>query len=336
MVQLGQHPAPSHVVVHLSDPHVLAGEGRLYGRVDSAARLVAALERVEAAGLSPDAIVFTGDLADLGEAEAYRRLRGLVEPVAARLGSELVWCMGNHDERAPYARELFDELEHGGGGSFGVAPQDRVVEVRGLRIIALDTSVPGYHHGSLDRAQLDWLRRVLARPAEHGTLLALHHPPIPSPLTEAMSILELEDQASLAEAIRGTDVRGILGGHLHYSTQSSLEGIPVSVASASCYTLALGLPDRILAGVDAHQAFQTIHVYPDRLVHTTVPIGGADPVSGYPAAALARIASIPPAVRRELFSRKDSAFNVAEVLGDAEVAAAAAEAALASLAGEAD
>lgn len=333
MVQLGQHPAPTHTIVHLSDPHLLAGDAKLYGKVDSSARLIEALRRIERSTIRPDAIVFTGDLADLAEPEAYRRLRALVEPVARDLGAQLIWCMGNHDERAPYARELFDDTDVLGDGSIGIAPQDRVTMVRGLRIIALDTSVPGYHHGALEPEQLDWLREQLAAPAEHGTLLALHHPPIPSPLIEPMAILELDDQAALIDAVRGTDVRGILGGHLHFSTHSVVAGIPISVASASCYTLELAAADRMLGGVDSFQAFDTVHVYPEQLVHSTVPIGDAATLSGYPAEALERIASIPAAMRRELFSKKDSAFNAAELLGDPAAAARAAEAAagLASL-----
>ena len=48
----------------------------------------------------PDGIVFTGDLADLGEGDAYAELRALVEPFAARLGTRVFWVMGNHDDRA--------------------------------------------------------------------------------------------------------------------------------------------------------------------------------------------------------------------------------------------
>ena len=228
---LGQHRPPTHVVAHFSDPHLLA-EGRpQFGRVDSSGHLVAALEQLERSEIRPDAIVFTGDLADLGEEDAYLRLRDIVTPVVRRMGAQLVWCMGNHDEREPYARILFGE-EPAGDGRTGVAPQDRVYDVRGLRIVALDSSVPGYHHGELDATQLEWLRGVLAAPAEHGTLLALHHPPIPSPLDPLMGVIELQDQEAFADVIRGTDVRGVLGGHLHYSTHSTFAGVPVSVASA--------------------------------------------------------------------------------------------------------
>jgi hypothetical protein len=52
----------------------------------------------------------------------------------------------------------------------------------------LDTSVPGYHHGEISGRQLDWLADELATPAPDGTILALHHPPIPSVLDLAVTV----------------------------------------------------------------------------------------------------------------------------------------------------
>src|SRR3990170_3145376 len=105
---LGQHPLPRHVVAHVSDPHLLA-ERRLYGVVDTQENLKRAMGRLGRLGAPPQAIVFTGDLADRAEPKAYARLREIVEPAAAALGAEVVWVMGNHDERADYARGLFGE-----------------------------------------------------------------------------------------------------------------------------------------------------------------------------------------------------------------------------------
>src|SRR5690606_21282035 len=133
-----------------------------------------------------------------------------------------VWVMGNHDERPAYSAGLFGEESS--------APQDRVELVGGLRIVSLDSTVPGYHHGDLRDSQLEWLRDVLAEPAPDGTILALHHPPLPSPV-EIMAILELQRMERLADVVRGTDVRGILAGHLHHAMSGMFAGIPVSVAA---------------------------------------------------------------------------------------------------------
>ncbi len=301
MVQFGQYPPPRHTIAHLSDPHLLAGGARQYDAIDPEAGLVLALERLGRLTTPPDVIAFTGDLADKAEPAAYSRLRELVEPVAADLGSQVVWTMGNHDERSAYAEAMFDSPDAG--------PQDRAYDVGGLRVLALDTSVPGYHHGDLGEDQLAWLAEQLATPAEHGTVLALHHPPVPVPMLRAAEIIELLDQHLLADVVRDSDVRAIVGGHFHYTSWSTFEGIPVSVASASCYTADPAPLDRLISGVDGHQAFTMLHLYDDRVVHTVVPTPPAPEVSGYPADVVAQLEALSHDERREIISRQDSEFN---------------------------
>ncbi len=305
MIQLGQHPPPVHTIAHISDTHFLAGGALLYGSVETEENLRQALGQLERSGIRPEALVFTGDLADLGEPDAYQRLRAIVEPAAARLGAEVVWVMGNHDERLQYSSGLFD-IES------TEAPQDRVHDIGGLRIISLDTTVPGFHHGELTDGQLEWLADVLKVPAPHGTLIALHHPPVPTPLLWAMEMLELEAQDRFAAVVAGTDVRAILGGHLHFSTHSTVAGVPVSVAAATCYTLALTEKDRLLSGIDSGQSFNIVHVYEDRIVHSIVPVGDTTEITGFSAEHRATIEAMTTEQRRQMFSNKKSRFNLGE------------------------
>lgn len=305
MIPLGQYPAPAHVIAHISDTHLLAGNRKLYGAAETEANLTQALEQLERSGIRPEAIVFTGDLADLGEPEAYESLKAIVEPAAARLGATIIWVMGNHDERPEYSRLLM-------GDEPNDAPQDKVYDINGLRIISFDTTVPGYHHGAVTDAQLEWLAEVLATPAPHGTLLALHHPPVPTPLLWAMEMLELHGQDRLAQVLEGTDVRGILGGHLHYSTHSTFAGIPVSVAAATCYTLALTARERLLSGVNADQAMNLVHVYENSVVHTIVPIGDRTEITGFSTEFAPQIEAMTFEQRLEMFSNKRSPFNLGE------------------------
>jgi 3',5'-cyclic AMP phosphodiesterase CpdA len=302
-VQYGQYPDPSLTIAHLSDPHLLA-DSKQYGVIDTEAGLALALERLRRLDPAPAALVFTGDLADKAEPAAYDRLRAMVEPAAAEIGAEVVWVMGNHDEREPYAKALF--------GEEGDRPQDRVHDVDGLRIVALDTSVPGYHHGDLTDAQLAWLADLLATPAPRGTVLAMHHPPIPVPMMRPAEIIELDGQDALAEVVRGTDVRAIIGGHFHFTSWSTFAGIPVSVASASCYTSDPAPLDRFISGVDGHQAFTMLHLYDDQVVHTVVPLAEAPEVSGFPSDVRAQVEALSAAERRDILSRKDSPFYASD------------------------
>lgn len=302
--QYGQYPDPGHTIAHLSDPHLLAGGALQYGHVDTEARLGAALERLRRLDPVPQALVFTGDLADKAEPKAYLRLREIVESAAEELGAQVVWVMGNHDERAAYSRHLFDvESED---------PQDRVHDVAGLRVVSLDSTVPGWHHGELRRSQLDWLADVLANPAEHGTVLAMHHPPIPVPMMRIAEIIELRDQQPLAEVVTGSDVRAIIGGHFHFTSYSTFAGIPVSVASATCYTSELSPNQRLLSAVDAHQSFTMVHVYADRVVHSVVPISDAAEISGYGMDMAEPFAALSAEERFEIVSRKDSPLYIGE------------------------
>ncbi|CAI9386872.1 phosphodiesterase [Microbacterium sp. T2.11-28] len=266
-----EYPAPERVLLHLSDTHLRAGAPLLFDAIDGSERLSRALDGIEASGVRPDVIVFTGDLVDLGERRAYADLRARVEPFAQRVGAEVVWVMGNHDERAAFRAELWDE--HGDDQR----PVDRVDEFDGLRIVTLDTSVPGHHYGEVADEQLSWLARVLATPAPLGTVLAMHHPPVPSVLALAASV-ELRDQRRLADVLRGTDVRAIIAGHLHYSTFGTFAGIPVSVASSTCYAQDLTVPVGGTRPQDGAQAFNLVHVYDDTIVHAVVPVDVPVPV----------------------------------------------------------
>ncbi|MFD1712902.1 phosphodiesterase [Amnibacterium flavum] len=270
-LRIAEHARPDHFLLHLSDTHLLPGDDALYGTVDAEGNLRRLAAEFEKSGSRPEAIVFTGDLADRGELGAYEKLRSIVEPFAASIGAEIIWCMGNHDDRDAFRRGLLDE-------DGGYAPIDRVYDINGLRVIVLDSSVPGYHHGEVSREQIEWLRDVLATAAPHGSILAMHHPPIPAVLDLAITV-ELRNQQRLAEVLRGSDVRSILAGHLHYSTAATFAGIPVSVASATCYTQDLSVEFGGTRAQNGATSFNLVHVYDDTVVHSVTPIGAYDAVS---------------------------------------------------------
>lgn len=305
-LRAAEHPRPDYVLLHISDTHLVGGDGPLYGDVDADGRLGELLGQLNHSGVRPDAIVFTGDLADKGEPAAYRKLRGLVEPFAADLGAELIWVMGNHDDRAELRRLLLDEVP-------SMAPLDHVRTVDGLRIITLDTSVPGHHHGEIRASQLDWLAGELATPAPDGTILALHHPPIPSVLDMAVTV-ELRDQAPLGRVLKGSDVRAILAGHLHYSTNATFVGIPVSVASATCYTQDLTVAVGGTRGRDGAQACNLVHVYPETVVHSVIPLGGGNTVGTFVSPDQAQRNIAEAGIFIEQSSRRDSLFSPARMV----------------------
>lgn len=216
-------------LLHLSDTHLLAG-GRLHrDQVDTAA----ALERVlaHAAAWSDDravdAIVATGDLSDDGSPESYRTLRRMLESAAAQWNCPVLATTGNHDDRA-----AFETV-------FG--PADGVSDVRGVRIIRLSSTVPGRGYGALSAEQLDFLHSHLATPSPAGSVLALHHPPVPAH-TALLAALELIDPQALWSRVAGTDLRTVLAGHFHHPLITAVGPVTVAVAPAVANTTDLTAP----------------------------------------------------------------------------------------------
>jgi 3',5'-cyclic-AMP phosphodiesterase len=272
------HSSPTCTLVQLTDLHLVADGEELPNGVDTAAVLDDALRAVEDAAIRPAALVLTGDLTEHGRPAQYRRLRAIVEPVAARLGATLVCAPGNHDDRAALREHLLDEPP-------SAEPLDHTVRVPtdsgALRIVVLDSTVPGQAHGELRPEQLQRLRAELAEPAPAGTVLGLHHPPLPSaaPLAASIPLLRRDD---LAAAIAGTDVRLVLAGHTHVISSGTLGGVPVWTGGPLATTFDSLAPGAALRGL-ATPSVSRIDLFPDGLITTSVPIG-ARRMSEVPAA----------------------------------------------------
>lgn len=258
---------PTHRIAHLSDPHLTAA-GELYnGVIDADAAVDRAVEvlRHYARQVGPfDALVVSGDLTDTGDPDAYRRLRSATEGVA----SQVIWVIGNHDLRPVFHTELV-------GVRADAGPQVRSHDVAGLRVIALDSTIPGAGHGRLDADQLAALRGQLGTPAPHGTLVVLHHAPLPAPSTLlSYFALERESRRGLADAIAGTDVRMVLAGHHHLAQSGMLGSIPVTVAGSTAIRTdplaPAGHERTIQAG-----SLTIVDVYADTVTTSVVPVDGA-------------------------------------------------------------
>lgn len=270
-------------VVHLSDSH-LSGDGSLHqGSVDTLAaldRVLAEAARVEGVRL----LVGSGDVSDDGSTASYALLRDRLEAWAASRDEQVdvVLVPGNHDLRDGFAEVLGDgHLARGAGEDDAPRPDPRpdaarpdpaqpvdgVSVVDGWRVVTLDSSVPRAGYGLLRPEQLARLRDLLAEPAPRGTVVVLHHPPLPAPTTLHQS-LALQAPEALAAAVEGTDVRVVLAGHYHRHVVGSLGGVPVLVAPAVANETDVCAPhgtERAVRG----SGFLIVDLLPDGTVRST-------------------------------------------------------------------
>lgn len=250
----------AHLVIQISDVH-LTVEGPLYPFSNPRRNLIAGLEALEAARLRPDVFVLTGDLANTGDPECYQDLAGIMGLASERVGATVVFLPGNHDVRQDFRRHLLDVPEAPG-------PINQVHWHDGLRIISLDTSVPGEEAGLLADETLDFLVSELAEAAPDGTLVALHHPPVASPI-EPMARIMLRRPDVLASALQGTDVHLVIAGHNHHETAGQLGRTPVWVSPATAYRLDVlarketrGVPGCAFTRIDIDEWGSRAHVIP--------------------------------------------------------------------------
>lgn len=261
------------MLAHLSDTHLRHPDDPLVrGLLDPRPHLLQALAAVEAH--APQALVFTGDLSDDGTPESYEELRSLVTPVAERLGAAVIWGNGNHDSRWAFRSVLLDPTLPGPVGparpADDGAPLNQTHDLDGLRVLWLDTTVPGSDHGEVAPASLEWLAARLAEPAPHGTILGMHHAPLPV-VQDLAASWELHGQADLARVLTGSGVRAILAGHFHQSGFGTFAGIPVHAATSVCYTQDLA-SGRGMRGQDGAQGWHLVGVHVHTVTSTVAPI----------------------------------------------------------------
>jgi 3',5'-cyclic AMP phosphodiesterase CpdA len=172
--------------------------------VDSNAIAARAFAKAVALGGPVDAIICTGDLTDNGLPEEYATLRDCVVglPVPVFFGA------GNHDRRENLLACLPGVKQAGGFVQY-------VVDDLPVRLVMLDSVVPGATHGELCADRLAWLRGVLAEQPGRETMIALHHPPFATgiPQFDETGLRQVEEFRDIVAA--NPQVRRVICGHIH-------------------------------------------------------------------------------------------------------------------------
>jgi Icc protein len=241
-----------HRILHLSDTH-LTDTGFDEDGVDAAGALGQILSDARhIEGL--DLVIVSGDIADDGSAEGYAAVREMVGNFAARRGIPHVYTTGNHDDRANFTQvlgtgHLSADGTGIGRGWAGGPERAAVSDVGGLRIITLDSLIPGSVHGLVSAAQLRWLADVLAEPAPSGSVLVFHHPPVRVPSFVFVATSGLRNTDELADVIAGSDIQAILCGHFHVQLTGHLCGVPIWVTPGVVTRVDLTAPPGLVRAV---------------------------------------------------------------------------------------
>jgi 3',5'-cyclic AMP phosphodiesterase CpdA len=244
------------VLVQLTDSHI----GAVWSEGDPIAGLRAAIAAIGHLDVAPDAILFSGDLAEAGAEAEYE----LVLESLQGIGVPVHVLAGNHDDRAAMRRCF-------GLPGAAEAPIQHTADVGALRLVMVDTTRPGEDRGELDSSRLEWLDGELAAAPDRPTLLAMHHPPIAtgSPVWDAID-LPGESRSALAEVLaRHPQVLGIVAGHHHQMIVAELGSRPVTVIPSTYGQARVGLGASKIVFGEAVSAF-AVHVLVDGVLASYV------------------------------------------------------------------
>lgn len=237
------------LVCQISDLHVRQPGELTYRRVDCAAMLERCVQEILRLQQRPDVVIATGDLVERGLAAEYAHLRQLLAP----LPMPVYMIPGNHDERGALRESFPDHAYLRQWPPF----VQYVIEDWPLRIVALDTLIPGQGGGELCDERLGWLERTLAAQPDKPTLVIMHHPPFPT-LISHMDKPGLPGTDALARVIaRHPQVERVLCGHLHRPIQVRFGGTLASTCPSPAHQVALNFePDAPLTFAMEPPGFQ--------------------------------------------------------------------------------
>ena len=255
------------LIAQISDPH-LRPRGALYqDLVDSNAMFAAAVDHLNRLSPQPDVVILSGDLVDFGSAEEYAFAREML----ADIRPPLLMIPGNHDAREAMRAAFPDHTYFSRSGPLHFVAD----ELGRVRIIGLDITVPGLHHGDFDDAAAAWFDSVLAREPDRPTIVMMHQPPFVSGIPYIDKYNCRGGERLAAVIARYPAIERIVCGHIHRFMQIRFGGKMLCTAPSTTTAIALRLdPDATPASYVEPPAFLLHHwTSATGLITHLVPIG---------------------------------------------------------------
>jgi 3',5'-cyclic-AMP phosphodiesterase len=182
----------------------------------------------------PDVVLITGDMTDCGLETEYALLRELL----GRLPMPVYMVPGNHDRRDNLKRAFADWPTISSDPDF----VQFVVDDFPVRLIGLDTVIPGESGGMLCERRLDFLARSLSAVPEKPTVIFMHHPPYDCGIVHMDRIRLGQGTERLAQLVRSHGhVERILCGHHHRPIEALFGGTIASIAPGVAHQVAFDL-----------------------------------------------------------------------------------------------
>ncbi len=244
------------LIAHITDLHLRPRGLTCYRVSDTNMLAERAVKALLASENRPDAVVLTGDLTDGDDPREY----ALARQILGRLPMPVYVIPGNHDTSKGMKMALSDYPgicdSHGPDLCY-------IADIGDIRLIALDSSVPGSPSGKIGSDQLAWLDETLSKDSRPA-LIAVHHPPAQTGITH-MDNISLTDTEALADVIKKHDhVERLMCGHVHRPIISAFAGTVMTLAPSVAHQVVLDFSDDAPAMFNFEPAAYFLHRYTAR------------------------------------------------------------------------
>ena len=221
------------IVAQITDFHTSHADSEIERRFGTTDCLAGMVEHLNGLDPQPTVVLATGDLVNEGETQEYDRLvkvlKGLKPP--------LYVVPGNHDDRTNLRKAFGAQGYLPANGSY----LHYLVDDYPVRLIGLDTQVPGKAGGELCAERLAWLSARLEEAPARPTLLFMHHPPFRTGM-KVLDDIGLSGREALRDLVKAhPQVQLLIAGHVHRPIVKSFGGTSAVSSPSTAYQFSLAL-----------------------------------------------------------------------------------------------
>lgn len=201
------HSSPLRFL-QITDTHLFADKNQKFNGITTFKSLKSIINHVKRLFPQPDFLLFTGDITEKGEEEAYLLFDGLIKD----LPMPSYWLPGNHDNPI-LMEQLVESL---------TILADKSFSFDGINFITLNSVVVGESHGMLPSEELVFLEEFLHNNQEKPCIVAVHHNPIPTGTSWSDGMMLQNHQEFIDLVKKYPQVSVVLFGHIHHVIEKKI------------------------------------------------------------------------------------------------------------------
>lgn len=221
------------LIAQISDAHIPGWGKKTYGIAPMAENLARCVDHINQCDPKPDVVLVTGDITSDGTTEEARHAASLLN----KLQSPFYIIPGNHDDPASLGASFAEHTCPPKCQGFN----NYVIENFDVRLIAVDSTIPGSSGGKFCQTRATWLDARLSEAKDRPTVIFMHHPPV------KCGVLETDVDGFIGADLLGgivekyTNIERIICGHIHLPAHVRWRGTVVSTAPSMGMQLGLDL-----------------------------------------------------------------------------------------------